>query len=44
LPIIAGNTIEKETVRKSPLACPEKFGERGFRGVFAQAKNVYSSQ
>jgi hypothetical protein len=44
LPIEAGNTIEKETVRKSPLACPEKFGERGFRGVFEQAKNVVSYQ
>jgi hypothetical protein len=40
----AGNTIEEVTVRKSPLACPEKFGERGFRGVFDQAKNVDSSQ
>jgi hypothetical protein len=44
LPKKAANTIEEVTVRKSPLACPEKFGERGFRGVFAQAKNVYSSQ
>jgi hypothetical protein len=37
LPKKAANTIEEVTVRKSPF-------ERGFRGVFAQAKNVYSSQ
>jgi hypothetical protein len=29
---------------KSPLACPEKFGERGFRGVFEQAKYIDSRQ
>jgi hypothetical protein len=29
---------------KSPLACPERFGERGFRGVFTNTKNVDSSQ
>lgn len=40
----AGNTFKEVTVRKSPLACPDKFGERGFRGVFEQAKNVDPSQ